>query len=84
MSNNIEDVIKGMSASQQAAVYALMDSILEEDMEHSDFDPESETNAIFADARKCGSLKDSFLEHTANYGIEEIEQLPHHPSQFHL
>ena len=30
MSNNIEDVIKGMSASQQAAVYALMDSILEE------------------------------------------------------
>lgn len=81
MSNNIEDVIKGMSASQQAAVYALMDSILEEDVEHSDFDPESEKNAIFADARKCGSLKDSFLEHTANYGIEQIEQLFPSPSQ---
>ena len=72
MENNIQEVLHGMSPSQQAAVYALLDSVLENDLEHSDFDPEAEKNAIFADAKKYGSLKDAFLEHAENYGIEEI------------
>lgn len=33
------------------------------------------TNAILSDARKNGSLKEAFLEHSAQYGIEDIEQL---------
>ena len=81
MENNIQEVLHGMSPSQQAAVYALLDSVLENDLEHSDFDPEAEKNAIFADAKKYGSLKDAFLEHAENYGIEEIEELFPKPNQ---
>lgn len=32
-------------------------------------------NAIFADAQRCGSLKDSVLAHAADYGIENIDML---------
>ena len=35
----------------------------------------AETEAIFADAKRSGSLKESFLAHTAQYGIDDIETL---------
>lgn len=35
----------------------------------------SEIQTIFAEAKKCGSLKDAYLEHAATYGIENIEVL---------
>lgn len=44
-------------------------------MDNNIFDAEKETRAIFNDAKSCGSLKDAFLEHAANYGVKDIEQL---------
>lgn len=38
-------------------------------------DPVKALNDIFSDAKKIGSLKDSFLTHAEGYGVEEIEQL---------
>lgn len=35
----------------------------------------SQLQAIFTDAQKTGSLRESFLAHTAEYGIENIEYL---------
>lgn len=35
----------------------------------------SQIQEIFADAQKCGSLKESFLSHVQNYGIENIDIL---------
>ena len=35
----------------------------------------AETEAIFADAKRGGSLKEAFLAHTAEYGIDNIEYL---------
>ena len=35
----------------------------------------AETEAIFADAKKSGSLRDSVLAHTAEYGIDQIDWL---------
>ena len=50
-------------------------------VEHSEFNAEVEMAAIFADAKKYGSLKDAFLEHAEGYGIEEIEELFPKPNQ---
>jgi len=35
----------------------------------------AQIKTIFADAQKCGSLKESFLSHTQEYGIENIDYL---------
>lgn len=35
----------------------------------------SQIQAIFADAKKCGSLKEAFLEHAGTYGIDNIDIL---------
>lgn len=35
----------------------------------------SETEAIFADAKRCGSLSEAVLAHTAEYGIDQIAWL---------
>ena len=35
----------------------------------------AETQAIFSDAKKSGSLRDSVLAHTAEYGIDQIDWL---------
>lgn len=53
-------------------------------MKHNVFDQETipndtlshaEIEAIFTDAKRIGSLKESFLEHAAEYGIDNIEWL---------
>ena len=57
----------------------------EDDMKHNVFDQETETqenvlshdamNTIIADAKRYGSLKESFLAHAQEYGIESIDYL---------
>ena len=57
----------------------------DDDMKHNVFDQETETqentlshdamNAIIADAKRYGSLKESFLAHAQDYGIESIDYL---------
>lgn len=54
----------------------------EEDMKHNVFESDyenddmflshSDMEEIFADAKKCGSLKEAVLAHTDNYGIQEL------------
>ncbi len=56
-----------------------------DDMKHNvfDYDEQNDSNVlthadmemIFADAKRCGSLKDSVLAHTDDYGIENIDYL---------
>lgn len=41
---------------------------------HADFIA-AEEEAIFKDAKRCGSFKDSFIAHSADYGIDNIEVL---------
>lgn len=40
-----------------------------------DFNAKQETKKIFDAAKNSNSLKDTYLQHAANYGIQEIEQL---------
>lgn len=57
----------------------------EEDMRHNAFDVEERDDVlmhseealsvILADAKRCGSLKESFLQHADEYGIANIELL---------
>lgn len=55
----------------------------EDNMKHNVFDNDyegdflshSDMEEIFADAKRCGSLKDSVLAHTDNYGIAPIDYL---------
>ena len=44
-------------------------------MEHGDTLTHDEEKAIFSDAKKYGTLKDSFLAHAEEYGIENIDYL---------
>ena len=53
----------------------------DEDMKHNVFDSDkkegmflshADIDAIFVDAKKCGSLKEAVLAHTDNYGIQEL------------
>lgn len=45
------------------------------DNTNKEFDASREIESIFNDAKSSGSLRDSFLEHAATYGVKEIEQL---------
>ena len=53
------------------------------DMKHNAFEGENDMNVlshsemttIIADAKRCGSLKESFLAHSEEYGIENIDWL---------
>lgn len=54
----------------------------DEEMKHNLFDEEEETlvhsedyTPIFADAKRMGSLRESFLAHADDYGIKDIEYL---------
>ena len=58
-----------------------MENNNQEKITHTEFDAAAEIASIFDDAKKCGSLKDAFLEHAENYGIKEIEQLFPLPDQ---
>ncbi|MPM70978.1 hypothetical protein SDC9_117941 [bioreactor metagenome] len=78
MEQTIQEIIDAMTDDQQAAVYAMIGAALEEgtdDMAQSGIDVEEELTSIFSDAKKMGSLKDSFLAHAEDYGIEDIDEL---------
>lgn len=55
----------------------------DKEMKHNAFDNDNKDNALMHDglntilkeAKRCGSLKESFLEHAETYGIENIEYL---------
>lgn len=56
----------------------------DEDMKHNAFDSEGANTAVLShdamdtilkDGKRCGSLKESFLAHAAEYGIEDLEIL---------
>lgn len=56
----------------------------DEDMKHNAFDSEGANTAVLShdamdtilkDGKRCGSLKESFLAHAADYGIEDLEIL---------
>ena len=67
------------------AVSAALEANEEDNMKHNAFAKDQETdslmhseeamNAIIGDAKRCGSLKESFLAHSAEYGIEQIDWL---------
>lgn len=82
MSNTINELINNMTDEQKRAVQELISVAIEGDevdMTHADKSEEIIDN-IFSDAKRVGSLKDSIIEHSATYGIEEIEKLFPEPS----
>ncbi len=77
MEKTIQQILNDMTEEQQAAAYAMIDAAYSdsESMAQSGIDIDAETESIFRDARRNGSLKDSFLEHAEKYGVEKIEEL---------
>lgn len=62
----------------------------DEDMRHNVFENDQQNDmnvlmhaedAIIGDAQRMGSMRDSFLAHAADYGVEQIEQLFPEPHQ---
>lgn len=60
------------------------DSEGDEDMKHNVFEQDTQDTAlmhdalqadVIKDAKRCGSMKESFLEHAAEYGVDHIEWL---------
>lgn len=84
MGKTINDIIETMTDEQKDAVYTLIETALEnmnqdDDEENqngsmSQSEKELMTN-VLNEAKKMGSLKDSFLAHAETYGIKEIEKL---------
>lgn len=86
----VADVWNTLSEKQKTVVYALIGQALEskegdEDMKHNIFDNEDNMsdevlmhdamNIIIGDAKRCGSMKESFLSHADEYGIGNIDYL---------
>lgn len=84
----VADVFNTLSDKQKAAVAIIVGEIKnsegEENMKHNVFDNDSfdqdalihdGLNAIVADAKNCGSMRESYLKHAAEYGIENIDWL---------
>ena len=87
----VADVFETLTEEQKTVVYALIGQALEdakggEDVKHNVFDQEediyqgntlshADMEAIIADGKRYGSLKDSVLAHAETYGIENLEYL---------
>lgn len=84
----VADVFETLTEEQKTVVYALIGQALEdakggENVKHNVFDMEennevlshADMEAILADGKRYGSLKDSFLAHAETYGIENLEYL---------
>ncbi len=85
----IGDVVDTMNEEQKKVLYALVGLALEkkgnggeEDVKHNLFDNDYQDdevlvhdamNEIMRDAKSYGSLKESYLAHAADYGIENID-----------
>ena len=87
----VKDVFDMMTDEQKDVVYAMIAAALNEgednkedkSMSHNVFENENEENtlshdainAIISDGKRYGSLKESFLAHAAEYGIDQIDYL---------
>lgn len=87
----VKDVFDTMTDEQKDVVYAMIAAALnegednkeDENMSHNVFENETEENtlshdainAIISDGKRYGSLKESFLAHAAEYGIDQIDYL---------
>ena len=87
----VKDVFDTMTDEQKDVVYAMIAAALNESednkedksMSHNVFENETEENtlshdainAIISDGKRYGSLKESFLAHAAEYGIDQIDYL---------
>lgn len=100
----VKDVFDTMTDEQKDVVYAMVAAALNEgednkedkSMSHNVFENENEENtlshdainAIISDGKRYGSLKESFLAHAAEYGIDHIDYLftdaksPNNPPDF--
>lgn len=72
----IQQIIDEMTEEQQTAVYAAIGAAMEtaenDELDHSDF---FENFDVLEESKKNGSLKDTIIEHAAEYGIENISEL---------
>lgn len=68
--------VKHSDEGDDSMVYNAFENGLAEDntLAHADF-MAAEEEAIFKDAKRCGSFKDSIIAHAAEYGIENLEVL---------
>ena len=87
----VKDVFDTMTDEQKDVVYAMIAAAINEsddkkednNMSHNVFENETEENtlshdainAIISDGKRYGSLKESFLAHAAEYGIDQIDYL---------
>ena len=84
----VEEVYNTLSDKQKAAVAIIVGEIKnsegDEKMKHNVFDNDSPDQdalihdglqAIVADAKNCGSMRESYLKHAAEYSIENIDWL---------
>ena len=84
----VEDVFETLTDKQKAAVAVIVGEIKnsegEENMKHNVFDNDTHDQdtlihdglqAIVADAKNCGSMRESYLKHAAEYGIDNIDWL---------
>ena len=84
----VGEVYNTLSDKQKAAVAIIVGEIKnsegDEKMKHNVFDNDSHDQdtlihdglqAIVADAKNCGSMRESYLKHAAEYGIENIDWL---------
>ncbi|MBQ0141852.1 MAG: phage major capsid protein [Prevotellaceae bacterium] len=86
----VGDVFNELTEEQKTVVYALIGQALEgknkEDanMKHNVFENDQYNDdemihaameTIIADGKRCGSLKESFLQHADEYGIKDIDWL---------
>lgn len=87
----IQDVVDTMTEDQKNAMYALIGLAIEENggansVQHNLFEDDEEViggvtlshadlGVILGDAKKYGTLKESMLAHTQDYGIENVDYL---------
>lgn len=71
MKDTILEIISGLSEDAQ---HEIISAIKHSEIEHSGL-PKEEIEAIFNQAKRDGSLKDSCLSHAESYGIKNIELL---------
>ena len=85
----IGEVIDSMTPEQEKVLYALVGLALEDkknggnsEVKHNVFDNDDQDNEvmvhtamndIMAEGKRCGSLKEAYLAHAAEYGIEDID-----------
>ena len=75
----VQDVIDSMTPEQKDVLYALVGAAAEDNEDDTDDEENvlshAEQETIIKDVKKFGSMKESFLAHAEEYGIENIDYL---------